>query len=174
MGAVRRGRHARVRVSRSAGLVCAGTFVWGVAGSNDCPANSMRIVDDAACQRAAFAIQEPSRTSYSFRESQTWARYPSGCYAVRCDTCEVLFHIDFNNHPVGNGESNSRLLCVIANTAAPTQRGFTYKPTGAPTRAARSVSRRRRPRVGLAGALIRGCAGARHAVTPNQMNARCG
>ena len=154
--------------SELGGLVCAGTFVWGVAGSNDCPANSMRIVDDAACQRAAFAIQPPSRELYTFRESQTREVFPSGCYcyAARCDSCEVAFYIDFNNHPVGNGEPNSRLLCVIANTAVPTQRGFTYKPTGAPTRAARSVPRRRRLRAGLAGALIRGCAGAKHAVTP--------
>ena len=128
-----------MRVSRSAGLVCAGTFVWGVAGSNDCPANSMRIVDDAACQRAAFAIQEPSSLNYTFRESQTREVFPSGCYAVRCDICEVLFSIYFNNHLVGEGDPKSRLLCVITNTAAPTQRGFTYKPTGAPTRAARPM-----------------------------------
>ncbi len=146
-----------MRVSRSAGLVCAGTFVWGVAGSNDCPANSMRIVDDAACQRAAFAVHTSSGArNYIFGESQTREVFPSGCYAARCgwDNCEVLFYINFNNHPVGNGDPESRLLCVIANTAAPTQRGFTYTPTGAPTRAARSVSRRRRPRVGLAGAPI--------------------
>ncbi len=144
--------------------------MWGVAGSNDCPANSMRIVDDAACQRAAFAIQAYTSSgalAYTFRESQTREVFPSGCYAARChgSNCFIDF-IYFNNHPVGNGESNSRLLCVIANTAAPTQRGFTYKPTGAPTRAALCVPRRRRPRVGLAGAPIRGCAGAKHAVTP--------
>jgi hypothetical protein len=124
--------------------VCAGTFVWGVADSNDCPANSMRIVDDAACQRAAFAIQPPERRGlYTFRESQTREVFPSGCYAAPCYDCSVDNRatqvIYFNNHPVGNGESNSRLLCVITNTAAPTQLGFTYTPTGAPTRAAHSM-----------------------------------
>ncbi len=149
--------------------MCAGTFVWGVAGSNDCPTNSMRIVDDAACQRAAFAIQPPSSVlAYTFWKSEPrGAMFPSGCYVGPCYDCSVDNRATqvmyFNNHPVGKGDSNSRLLCVIANTAAPTQRGFTYKPTGTPTRAARSVPRR--PHVGLAGAPICGRAGARDAVT---------
>jgi hypothetical protein len=100
----------------------AGLYVYGVAGSNDCPASSARIVDAAACQRAATA------TGRTFDGSQAQAvpNFPRGCYWVRSQQSAAWF----NPHAVGAGRADSQLLCD-ASTAAPTSPGFTYPPTGA-------------------------------------------
>ena len=46
-------RHGR-RAARAVPS-CAGAYVFGAAGSNECPSGSVRIVAEAACRTAATA-----------------------------------------------------------------------------------------------------------------------
>ncbi len=89
-------------------LSCADAYVSGAAGSNACPAGSVRIEAEAAC-RAAAALAGKTVDS---RSVETRSEYPRGCYYSNNDAY-------FNKHPVGAGNSRVQLLCA---TGAPLKR----------------------------------------------------
>jgi hypothetical protein len=100
----------RPRTARAV-LACAGAYVSGAAGSNECPAGSVRIEAEAACRAAvAAAGKTPSSTFV-----ETDPDYPRGCYY---DTVTNIAY--FNTHAVGAGSLWSRLLCAaLVTTGAP-------------------------------------------------------
>jgi len=85
--------------SRSAGKP---SYVWGVAGSNDCPAGSSRIADEAAC-RAAFASGLSSVSLITEQDSTS----PKGCYLAV--TLKLPY---FNSDATGTGYQDTQLLCA--------------------------------------------------------------
>ncbi len=91
---------------------CAGAYVFGDEGSNECPAGSVRIETEAACRTAATAAGK-TPSSYFV---ETDPDYPRGCYA---STNYAYFNID----AVGAGQFSSRLLCaaLAATTGAPSR-----------------------------------------------------
>ncbi len=92
-------------------LSCAGAYVSGAAGSNDCPAGSARIVTMGACRAAAAAAGKTAgSTVYPFVETD--CDVPRGCYYTTGGNAHL------NTHAVGFGASYARLLCA-ANTGAP-------------------------------------------------------
>ena len=93
---------------------CAGAYLSGAAGSNACPAGSVRIEAEAACRTAAAAAGKTVDLDFL----ETYATYPRGCYY---DTDSWAF---FNPHPVGAGNSYYRLLCaaLAATAGAPLKR----------------------------------------------------
>jgi hypothetical protein len=86
-------------------LSCAGAYVSGDAGSNACPAGSVRIEAEAACRTAAAAA---SKTFAAVVASST---APRGCYYFTTNS-----NAWFNTHAVGAGNSNTQLLCDAAAT----------------------------------------------------------
>ncbi len=92
---------------------CAGAYVSGAAGSNECPAGSARIEAEAACRTAVAAagkaILEPG-ASYFVETNLGW---PRGCYYSTSNN-----YAAFNAHAVGAGYSGYQLLCAAA-TGAP-------------------------------------------------------
>ncbi len=91
---------------------CAGAYVSGAAGSNECPAGSARIETEAACRTAAAAAGKTPDPSLFV---ETEPDYPRGCYYYSIDN-----YAYFNTHAVGAGSSGSRLLCAaLATTGAP-------------------------------------------------------
>jgi hypothetical protein len=91
-------------------LSCAGAYVSGAAGSNECPAGSARIETEAACRTAAAAA---GKTVGSYPFVETYSNYPRGCYY---DTNNAYF----NTHAVGAGWSGGQPLCAaLATTGAP-------------------------------------------------------
>jgi hypothetical protein len=92
-------------------LLCAGAYVFGAAGSNECPAGSVPIETEAACRTASAAAGKTP--SSSFVETNT--NYPRGCYYYTRDNIAY-----FNVHAVGAGRSVAQLLCAaLATTGAP-------------------------------------------------------
>ncbi len=89
---------------------CAGAYVSGAAGSNACPAGSVRIVTEAACRSAAMAAGKTAELDPTFFV-ETSPRYPRGCYYTT-----LLDNAYFNTDAVGAGESNSQLLCAAVST----------------------------------------------------------
>ncbi len=87
-------------------LSCAGTFVSGDLGSNECPAGSVRIVTEAACRTAAAAA---GKTLYS-PFVVTYPARPRGCTYTSTNDAY------FNTHAVGAGFIYERLLCAAATT----------------------------------------------------------
>jgi hypothetical protein len=83
--------------------------VSGAAGSNECPAGSVRIVTEAACRTAATAA---GKTVDSFFVV-TYSGDPRGCYYTGRNKAY------FNPHPVGAGVPGTQLLCAAATTGAP-------------------------------------------------------
>ncbi len=106
---------------------CAGAYVSGAAGSNECPAGSARIETEAACRTTAAAAGKTAGTGF-VRTDATW---PRGCYYTSTN------YAFFNAHAVGGGNSYYQLLCAGL--------GATGAPLHAPTRrracAARAVRR---------------------------------
>jgi hypothetical protein len=90
-------------------LSCAGTYVSGDRGSNECPAGSARIVTEAACRTAAAAA---GRTIPSSGFVETDADWPRGCFYTSTNDAY------FNPHAVGAGFS-TQLLCAAATAGAP-------------------------------------------------------
>ncbi len=85
----------------------------GAAGSNECPAGSVRIETEAACRTAATAAGK------TFGWVETSATSPRGCYYFSDNTAY------FNTHAVGaGGNSYYQLLCAAgaATTGAPLKR----------------------------------------------------
>jgi hypothetical protein len=91
--------------------ICAGAYVSGAAGSNACPAGSVRIETEAACRTAAAAAGKTVGSPFV----ETLSTYPRGCYYIT-GTNEAFF----NAHAVGAGYS-LQLLCaaLVATTGAP-------------------------------------------------------
>ncbi len=96
-------------------LSCAGAYVSGAAGSNECPAGSVRIETEAACRTAVAAAGKTPGTSSPFVE--TAPGYPRGCYYYTSGNVAY-----FNTHAVGAGNSGSQPLCAAATTGAPLTR----------------------------------------------------
>ncbi len=92
-------------------LVCVGAYVSGDAGSNECPAGSVRIEAEAACRAAAAAAGKTADSPFA----GTYAAEPRGCvyYTLSGD------YAYFNAHAVGAGNSNYQLLCATVTTGAP-------------------------------------------------------
>jgi hypothetical protein len=91
---------------------CAGAYVSGAAGSNECPAGSVRIETEAACRTAATAAGRTESPYQAFV-----ARYsiePRGCYTVTSNSFAF-----FNTHPSGAGNIRCLLLCAAVTTGAP-------------------------------------------------------
>jgi hypothetical protein len=100
---------ARPRAARAV-LSCAGAYVSGAAGSNECPAGSVRIEAEAACRTAAAAAGKTAGSPFV----ETSPIYPRGCYYYTSGNEAYL-----NTDAVGAGDSFSRLLCAAATTGAP-------------------------------------------------------
>jgi hypothetical protein len=99
-------------------LACAGAYVSGAAGSNECPAGSARIESEEACRTAAAAAGKTPSTSTSFPFVETRSNYPQGCYYFTSDNWAY-----FNTHAVGAGDSYTQLLCAaLATAGAPLKR----------------------------------------------------
>ncbi len=88
-------------------LSCAGAYVSGAAGSNECPVGSVRIETEAACRTAAAAA---GKTFYGV---MTNPDYPRGC---SYDTYNNYAY--FNDHAVGAGVSYAQLLCAAGAPTA--------------------------------------------------------
>jgi hypothetical protein len=91
-------------------LSCAGAYVWGAAGSNACPAGSVRIETEAAC-RAAVAAAGKTPASPFLATTSNW---PRGCNYEAFDDNSY-----FNNHAVGAGYTSAVPLCAVATFGAP-------------------------------------------------------
>jgi hypothetical protein len=100
---------ARPRAARAV-LSCAGAYISGAAGSNECPAGSVRIETEAACRTAAAAA---GKTIVPSLFVETDSNYPRGCYYYT-DSITATF----NAHAVGAGNSNYQLLCATATTTS--------------------------------------------------------
>jgi hypothetical protein len=85
--------------------------VSGAAGSNECPAGSVRIETEAACRTAAAAAGK------NVVFLGTWSTTPRGCYySTYYSTYDNAY---FNTHVVGDGNFNTQLLCAAVATGAP-------------------------------------------------------
>ena len=94
-------------------LCCAGEYVSGAAGSNACPAGSVRIEAEAACRTAAAAAGRTPSTSTSYPFVETYPSSPRGCYYDSTNTAY------FNAHAVGAGYSTQLLCAALVTTGAP-------------------------------------------------------
>ncbi len=110
-------------------LPCAGAYVSGAAGSNECPAGSVRIEAEAACRAAAAAAGKTAASAFV----ETDSAYPRGCYYYTGSGAAF-----FNTHAVGAGRSGSQLLCAAAaaTTGAPPLMPLSDARTCTPARAA--------------------------------------
>ncbi len=88
-------------------LSCAGAYVSGAAGSNECPAGSVRIETEAACRTAVAAAGKV------FQFVRTSSTAPRGCYHSSSSS-----NAFFNTHVVGAGIATSQLLCAAITTGA--------------------------------------------------------
>jgi hypothetical protein len=104
---------ARPRAARAV-LSCAGAYLSGVAGSNACPAGSVRIETEAACRTAVTAA---GMTPYS-NFVVSYPMSPRGCYHYANAN-----NAYFNTHAVGAGNVVYQLLCAAVTTGAPFMRG---------------------------------------------------
>ena len=99
---------------RACGVSCAGAYVSGAAGSNECPAGSARIEAEAACRTAVAAAGKTASSIFV----ETDSAYPRGCYYVTNSNDAF-----FNTHAVGAGRSTAQLLCAAnVTTGAPLTR----------------------------------------------------
>ena len=86
----------------------------GDAGSNACPAGSVRIVTEAACRTAVTAAgKTPSPNHFV----ETYDHVPRGCFYFTGSNNAI-----FNADAVGTGVSYAQPLCAAATvtTGAPT------------------------------------------------------
>jgi len=87
--------------------------VSGAAGSNACPAGSVRIETEAACRTAVAAAGKTAGSPFV----ETYANVPRGCYYWTIYGGDNAF---FNAHAVGAGWSGAQLLCAaLVTTGAP-------------------------------------------------------
>jgi hypothetical protein len=132
---------------------CAGAYVSGAAGSNECPAGSVRIETEAACRTAAAAAGKTVPSSFV----EVAPLFPRGCYYLTGINNRAFFNID----AVGAGWSAAQLLCDAraATTGVPLQR---RRRTDARRRRTDARSRVPTPR-GCCAALVSGVRNARRA-----------
>jgi hypothetical protein len=90
---------------------CAGAYVSGADGSNECPAGSVRIVTERACRTAVAAAGKTVSASTLFPFVETRSYYPRGCYY------NIYNLAYFNADAVGAGISDNKLLCAVTNGA---------------------------------------------------------
>jgi hypothetical protein len=89
--------------------LCAGAYVSGADGSNECPAGSVRIEDEAMCRTAAAAAG--MKPWWDFVETDPTS--PRGCFYERRN-------VYLNSHAVGAGHPYWFLLCAaLTTTGAP-------------------------------------------------------
>ncbi len=91
-------------------LSCAGAYVSGADGSNECPAGSVRIETEAACRTAAAAAV---KTIVESLFVGTYSTAPRGCYYRTSNSVAY-----FNTHAVGAGLSTMQPLCAALATTA--------------------------------------------------------
>jgi hypothetical protein len=103
-GVLWRRRHGRG--AARAALPCAGAYASGAAGSNICPAGSVRIVTRGACRTAAAAAGKTAGSA-GFAFVVTYSGTPRGCYYVT-----GFNNAYFNTHAVGGGRSDAQPLCA--------------------------------------------------------------
>jgi hypothetical protein len=90
-------------------LSYAGAYVSGAAGSNACPAGSVRIETEAACRTAVTAAGKNPGSAFV----ETDPAYPRGCYYITS-----FNEAYFNTPAVGAGDSDYQLLCAVVTTGA--------------------------------------------------------
>ncbi len=95
--------------------VCVGRYAFGALGSNECPANFLRVQAEGACRTAAAAAGQ------AYKGSETDAGYPRGCYAATLEGGSL--GVFFNMATTGTGESVSKLLCSGARVLLRGRRG---------------------------------------------------
>ena len=92
--AMRADRHVRSFAADAAvSCVRAAAYARAGDGGNQCPTSYYRIVNEAACERAAAAAGERYYGTISA------AYYPSGCVYLQGDA------VYLNTHPTGSGSS---------------------------------------------------------------------
>ncbi len=96
---------------------CAGVYVYGAAGSNECPAGSVRIETEAACRTAAAAAGMTVGSEFV----ETASDYPRGCYYYYHSQSYGSSSIGpyFNADAVGAGNDDTQLLCAADTMGAP-------------------------------------------------------
>jgi hypothetical protein len=92
-------------------------YVYGAAGSNECPAGSVRIETEAACRTAVAAAGMTANLDFVETDSD----YPRGCYHYYRSYAAIGSSNGpyFNAHPVGAGNADTRLLCAADTMGAP-------------------------------------------------------
>jgi hypothetical protein len=103
---------------------CAGAYVSGDEGVNECPAGSMRIETEAACRTAAAAAGKTVDSSVFVVK---WSPVLRGChYSIYGSYINYAY---LNTHAVGARDPTARLLCAVETTGAP----FTHRRARART-----------------------------------------
>ncbi len=105
-----------LRHGRGPHVPCAGAYVAGAAGSNECPAGSVQIETEAACRTAAAAAGKTPGSTFV----RTYSTDPRGCFYCSSGIGMAYFNID----AVGAGRSSAQLLCaaLATTTGAPLKR----------------------------------------------------
>jgi hypothetical protein len=86
----------------------AASYRFGSWGSNDCPADSTRIVGISACQSAAAA------TAKLWGGNNHGDEYPEGCYDYYSPSARGESKVYFNNNePSGSLSNGLRPLCFV-------------------------------------------------------------
>ncbi len=80
-------------------LACAGIFLFGVKGSNACPAGSYVIVDEAQCKIAAETAGQ------GYFGSVPGSGFPRGC--------SLGSVVQFSTDPTGGADPNMQPLCGV-------------------------------------------------------------
>ncbi len=95
--------------------------MYGAAGSNECPAGSVRIEAEAACRTAVAAAGMTANLDFVETDSD----YPRGCYYYYVEVQTVSAAVGssngpyFNTQAVGAGNADTRLLCAADTVGAP-------------------------------------------------------
>jgi hypothetical protein len=93
-------------------LSCAGAYVSGYDGSNECPVFSVRIEAEAACRTAVTAAGKTPGSNFVMTN---YGGGPWGCYFNNMNNDAY-----FNAHAAGSGysgRSNRMLLCAAVTGA---------------------------------------------------------
>ncbi len=114
-GSLERAAAAARRRAARAVPSCAGAYVSGAAGSNACPAGSVRIVTEAACRTAATAAGKTVPSVFVVTDPYV----PRGCHYASSSASVYDNYAYFNPHPVGAGDTTYRLLCAVTSGAPP-------------------------------------------------------
>jgi hypothetical protein len=112
-------------------LSCAGAYVSGAAGSNECPAGSERIETEAECRTAAAAAGMTIGSEFV----ETASAYPRGCYYYY-NSYHSSNDPYFNADAVGAGNNDAQLLCAAltnGGTALSTSLAPTFTTSTAPS-----------------------------------------